>query len=70
MLKYPAWLSLLLVLISHSSKGELSLELRHLWNKQALSTPSKELVTASGERIKLSRFAYLLSGPRLLAGRT
>lgn len=69
MLKCPVWLCLLLAVISHSSKGELSLELRHLWNKQALSTPSEELVTASGERIKLSRFAYLLSGPRLLTGR-
>ena len=67
MLKWPIWLWLLPAMISQSSGGDLSLELKHLWKGQALSTPSKELLTGSGETIKLSRFAYLLSSPRLLA---
>ena len=68
--KYPIWLWLLPAVILPSSKGEVSVELRHLWKEQPLSIPSGELMTASGEKIKLSRFAYLLSSPRLLSRRT
>ena len=70
MLKWPIWLWLLPAMISPSSGRDLSLELKHLWKGQALSTPSKELLTGSGETIKLSRFAYLLSSPRLLSDHT
>ena len=70
MLKWPIWLCLLPAMISQSSGGDLSLDLKHLWKGQALSTPSKELLTGSGETIKLSRFAYILSSPRLLSDRT
>ncbi len=70
MLKWPIWLCLLPSMISQSSGGALYLDLKHFWKGQALSTPSKELLTGSGETIKLSRFAYILSSPRLLSDRT
>ncbi len=43
----------------------LTLEIRHLWNNQPLSIPSAEISTDAGERINLTRLAYLLSEPRL-----
>ena len=67
MLKWPIWLCLLPSMISQSSGGALYLDLKHFWKGQALSTPSKELLTGSGETIKLSRFAYILSSPACLA---
>ncbi len=66
-LKWPLRLWLLPAMIFQSSGRDLSLELTHLWEDQPLSTPSEELVTGSGERIRLSRFSYLLSSPRLLS---
>ena len=55
----------LLTVTPHLQAG-VSLELRHLWEGKPLATPSRALVTGSGETIEFSRVAYLLSDLRLL----
>lgn len=59
-------LCLLFGLLGTSAAANVSLEFRHVWEGKPIGTPSKALITKSGETIELSRLAYLLSEPRLL----
>ena len=45
--------------------ADLTLEIRHLWQGQVLELPAAGLPTAAGDRIEITRLAYLLSSPRI-----
>jgi len=49
-----------------SAPAGITLEIHHLWEGNPCDLPSGELTTRAGEKIDLTRLAYLLSEPRLL----
>lgn len=45
--------------------GTVTLEIRHLWNGEPLSIPSRKMATSADEIVEITRLAYLLSEPSL-----
>ena len=55
-----------LLALVDSGRAGVSVEIHHLWEGKALTLPTEEITIKSGEKIDLTRLAYLLSEPRFL----
>jgi cytochrome c peroxidase len=65
-LRYGILFFLFVVLTSSSAaQGVLTLEIRHLWEGQIIGLPAKNLPLPNGEKLEITRLAYLLSDPRV-----
>ena len=59
--------ALVLILLAPLARaGSLTLEIQHLWNGQPIDTRGKQIETAAGESINITRLSYLISEPQLL----
>lgn len=66
-MRYLSSIALCLTLLpAVAGAATMHLEVRHLWEGKPLALESDEVTTKAGERLKLSRLAYLLSEPGLV----